>query len=56
MTDELPEGAIFIQEDNPGWVYDEENRRATFLVESNANSGAGLLLGNIFETSSNLQN
>ncbi|NLA43649.1 Cna B-type domain-containing protein, partial [Candidatus Saccharibacteria bacterium] len=54
VTDELPEGAIFIQDDNPGWVYDEENHRATFLVESNANSGAGILMGSISQTSTAL--
>lgn len=43
FEDVLPEGAIFIAKDNPGWTYDEDSRVARFELLSNANNSKSIL-------------
>ncbi len=35
IEDTIPEGAVFVQEDNPGWTYDPNTRIAKYVYDKN---------------------
>lgn len=51
ISDTLPEGAVFIPEDNPGWTFDETTRIASYSYIDSSSSGFLLSLRNFYSGS-----